>query len=310
MDYVTIVAPEVFSFIRNPEGVARFITRLKHNCARNRRVFVVLRNVDIIDYSAIVVMQSIMMIFRNKRLDFNGDLPTNEKAARIIRESGFFRNLAIGRDDRLTIPGNEGDGIFTHTKKRVDAVLGARLIEGASKTIWGSAIRRQGIQRSLLELMQNTHNHADKKLEAQTAWWVSVYHDKDVRRVTFSFVDYGIGVFRSLESKPEGSKFFGWRDKIRDVIRYGSNAELLRNILEGQLHRTVTGKAFRGKGLPGIKEVMDQNWISNLHVITNDVYANVADNKYLTLRNQFQGTFVYWEVDADNLEVKVGGGDE
>lgn len=55
---------------------------------------------------------------------------------------------------------------------------------------------------------------------------------------------------------------------------------------------------------------MDQNWISNLHVITNDVYANVADNKYLTLRNQFQGTFVYWEVDADNLEVKVGGGDE
>ncbi|MBU8921512.1 MAG: hypothetical protein KOO63_06810 [Bacteroidales bacterium] len=301
--YVKIKAPDVFSFIKEPEKVSGFIGKLKNQFKQNKKVFVVLRDVEIIDYSAIVVLLSIMVRFKAKNLQFNGDFPRNQLAAEIIKRSGFFEKLEIGENDRFQITPKKGDGIFTHSWKRVDPQLTARLIENASITIWGKALRRQGVQRSLIELMQNTHNHADKTSEAIMDWWVSVHHDRESRRVSFSFVDYGIGVFKSLEGKSSGNKFFGWKEKVKEVFTFKNNADLLRKILEGELHRTVTGKPFRGKGLPGIREVMEQNWISNLHVITNDVFANVGAGEFRTLDFPFQGTFIYWEVGAENLEV-------
>ena len=67
---------------------------------------------------------------------------------------------------------------------------------------------------------------------------------------------------------------------------------------------TVTGKHFRGKGLPGIKQVLDREQISNLSIISNNVNANMKNNKYLKLKNQFSGTFVAWELNESNVNSK------
>ncbi len=300
--YRRVAAPRVFSFINEPEHVSKFVAELSTHFEKSNRVFVVLRNVEIIDYSAIVVLLSIMVQFKTRNIRFNGDYPANQVANKVLQDSGFFKILSatIKERDTYEINTGRGDGIFTHSMKRVDSRLTAQLIEAASLTICGEPRVRKGVQRSLIELMMNTHNHADRNVPAAKNWWMSVHHDLSAKRVSFAFVDYGIGVFSSLQNKSPKSKFFDWQRKIVGKLTFSNNAEFLRKILQGDLHATVTKMPFRGKGLPGIMQAMKRNSFSRLHVITNDVFANVEDDNFRTLNAPFEGTFVYWEVGEKN----------
>lgn len=152
--------------------------------------------------------------------------------------------------------------------------------------------------------MQNTNNHANIDSEGQKHWWLSVNHLKDKRTVSFSFIDYGVGVFKNLENKPRKSKFWGWKEKMGIKYMFADNRDLLKLILEGKLHETVTDKDYRGKGLPGIYDSLQKNSITNLVIITNDVYAVPSKNQYVKLNKNFNGTFVYWELNEGNRSCK------
>lgn len=300
-DFVKISAPKNFSFINNTDEVSIFIDKLNRQYEQKNKVFILLESVENVSYGAIVVLLSIMVKFKASNIDFDGNFPTNLSARRIIEQSGFFENLfkRFKDEERYAIH-PKSNTIHTHAWKDVDSELGAEIVENASKTIWGEARRCQGVQRALLELMQNTNNHAKIGKEGEKHWWLSVNHIKDEKKVTFSFVDFGVGVFKSLDNKTEKSKFFGWKEKLANAFNYSGNVELLKLILEGKLHKTVTDKHFRGKGLPGIKEVFSRNQISNLHIITNDVYSNVSKGEYKRISKSFSGTFVYWELTQEN----------
>jgi hypothetical protein len=151
-------------------------------------------------------------------------------------------------------------------------------------------------------LMHNTNNHASLGAKGEKHWWLSVHHRRSRRRVTFSFVDFGVGIFRSLDGKRTNERFHGWRtSEFGTIIPPGAtNAQLLQLILTGEMHRTVTKEDFRGKGLPGIREVWERNHISNLRIVTNDVYADVARDEYRTLNPPFDGTLVVWELEESN----------
>jgi hypothetical protein len=135
-------------------------------------------------------------------------------------------------------------------------------------------------------------------------WWLSVNPIKEEKRVCFSFVDYGVGVFTNLQSKNADSKFYMWAEKLSKLVSFKNNTDLLKLILKGVLHQTVTKKHYRGKGLPGIAEAMRRNQLSNLHIVTNDVYGNVSKDEYKTMNDSFSGTFVYWEVSENNASCK------
>jgi hypothetical protein len=104
-----------------------------------------------------------------------------------------------------------------------------------------------------------------------------------------------------LDKKDPSSVWFGWRSKMLAFFRPANNAEILSLILNGDFHRTVTGKEYRGKGLPGIAEVARRNGVSNLFIITNDVYADVTEGIYHVMPEPFDGTLVYWEISETNL---------
>jgi hypothetical protein len=247
------------------------------------------------------MLLSIMVRFKAKSIPFNGDFPDNAAAKEILNESGFFYNLNrhFSDDDRYVVRTKLDNTIHTHAWKNVDAVLSAKLIEAASETIWGSQRRCQGVQRTMLELMQNTNNHASTT-QGERHWWLSVNHRKNEKKACCSFVDYGVGVFESLRKKPSGNKFFNALEKMYERFKYGNNAELLKLILNGDLHKTVTGENYRGKGLPGIAEALKRNQISNLHVITNDVFGDVGNQNYRLLGEKIAGTFIYWELNYNN----------
>lgn len=308
-DYAQVFAPKNFTLIGNPEEVIAFISVLKNCFNKKRPVYVVMRDVENIDYDAIVVLLSAMVRFKSHNIRFNGDFPKNNESKKILSESGFFDTLQLRQFQdraRFEIRPTGKNFISTHgVAGIVDSNLGASLIESASRAVWGKSKRCPGVQTTLVELMQNTVNHASAMSEEEKHWWLSVNPSKTDGKVRFSFVDYGVGIFRSLQEKPKDNIFYV---ALRQLFnKYKDNAELLRLIMNGELHKTVTGEYFRGQGLPGIKESMEENAFSNLHIISNNVYANINEGEYKVLTESLDGTFIYWEIDStnENFDVEV-----
>ena len=293
-------APIIFSFNENPIGVVRLIGQIEENFKSNLKTYIKLKKVKQIDYGAVLALLAIMFQFKEKELAFDGDIPADRVASRILVASGFFRYLSkkiIGSDRYELVNGGKNEIIAW---KKVDSELGDRVIASASQTVWSSKRRCQGVQRTLVELMHNTNNHASINRIGEKQWWLFVHHDDKLKIVSFAFVDFGVGVFSSLEHKPKEDKFYNWIDKMKSFFSWNSRADLLKLILEGKLHQTVTGKQYRGKGLPGIAEAEQRNKISSLKVITNDVFASPSTNQFKMLPSSLSGTYIYWELGENN----------
>jgi len=295
----TVLAPEHFCIKENPERVIAFINKLNEHLTRRKSCYIDLSAVKQLSPDAVVVLLSILSQFKRRRVLFNGNFPNDQEVKRQLIGLGFLENLydapGIIRYDTST-----RDVIRKHGKVPLGK-LAKDLILQSTKNIWKEPKRCQGVYRILMELMQNTHSHAKIGQEGVENWWISKNYDESNNTESFSFVDYGVGVFNSLEHKRPGTKFFGALDRIRRSITEPSNNKVLQLILEGELHRTSTGHYYRGKGLPGIKTAMERNQISNLYIITNDVYANVAAKIFVPLHNSFSGTFIYWELNDKNV---------
>lgn len=303
-DFVEVKAPLKFSFMQNPEETIMFINKLEDLLWLRKKVFIDIEDIETLDYSAITVLVSIMFIFKEKNIDFGGNYPKNKRLKKLLIESEFFKYFKRPKTGKIEYTLGKPNQIFTRGNKKVCPELGKLVMYEASNTIWNEPRTCKGLQRVLLELMQNTNNHASLKGKGVEYWWLSVNHDRDQEKVSFIFVDYGIGIFESLKHKPPNNKWFGWFEKIQDRLKYGKNFEVLRLLLHGDLHLTVTGQHFRGKGLPGIKEVLDRNQISKLFIISNDVFADVDNNRYEALDTNFHGTFLSWELNKESESLK------
>lgn len=294
-----IVAPDNFCIKENPEPVIKFINKL-NDCLNSRRsCFVVLTNVKNMSPDAVVVLLSILGQFKKQGVKFNGNYPNDLAARKRFVEMGFIESLFDS--PRITPYDTTTKNVIRKHGKSPAGYMAKDLISKCTTNIWGEPRRCQGVYRILMELMQNTHSHANATKVGEENWWMSVNYDEKRNVECFSFVDYGIGVFTSLEHKKPGTKFFGILDKIRSSMKNPANNEVLKSILDGALHKTSTGHYYRGKGLPGIKTAMNRNQVSNLYIITNDVYANVGKNQYNTLQNALSGTFIYWELTKNNI---------
>ena len=299
-DYVKIQAPQIFSLIKNEEEVLGFIRQIRSCFEHKRKFFVMLSSVKEISNDAILILLSNMIQFKSHRIDFNGDFPINKQAKQKIESSGFFEYLydTFKVEETYQIK-TMNSSIYTHAQLAVAPDIADLLIKQASKTIWGEPRRCPGVQRTFIELMHNTNNHASTG-ECKKHWWLSVTHDKINKKVCFSFIDFGVGIFRSLDEKKPGDRFYGWKLIFQKIFPWAdSNDKQLKIILDGELHKTVTKDYFRGKGLPGIKEALDSNKISSLVIISNNVYADVSSGDYHLLGNELLGTFVSWEINEN-----------
>ena len=303
-NYTKITAPRHFSFVEKPEETIKFINKLEKLYLNRSSVFVNLKDITYLDYSAVTILVSVMFSFKTRNIKFIGNFPKNRDLAKLLINSDFLKNLNKPIGHKLEYALGKENQIFTRANKEVNSELGYVVMAEASTTIWGEKRTCKGLQRTLLELMQNTNNHADINKKGEKHWWLSVNHDKPNKKVSFIFIDYGVGIFESLKHKPNDNKWYGWLEKIKNRLIHVDNSEIFKLLLEGQMHLTVTGQHFRGKGLPGIKEVLSRNQISNLRVISNNVFSDVKNNKYIKLNEEFSGTFVSWELNEKNINIK------
>lgn len=297
--YKHIEAPKRFSLIENTESTLQFIRKLENTLTLNQKTFVVLRNVTTIDETAIVVLLSIMIRFKKNGILFNGDAPTDPVARRLFKNSDFLKelyNLPLRRLEQLS---GADSNIYSGTSKKVNNQLASKVLRESSLTIWGKNRKLTAVYENLIELMLNTHNHAEIGHRGTRNWYLVVKHMRQEKKVSFAFVDYGVGIIASLAGKKQGDSWYIWFNKLKLLFngQNSANAQILQRIFIGEERTSSTGLPHRGYGLPNLYKSFKEGDIKNLFVITNDVSVDAVDNKFSTLSIPFKGTFVYWELD-------------
>lgn len=298
-EYCKIKAPSNFSLTENTERTLEFIAKIEKCLKRHSKVFVNLADVEKIAHGAIVVLLSIMTKFQSMHIDFNGNFPKDSQAKKILVDSGFFHQLYKKNINPQPSYAFCRNRVLTHAGKVVDSNLADNIISEISTLIWGEKRRCPGVQRVYLELMQNTNNHAALDSKGIHHWWTTVHYDEKNKKAYFSFIDYGVGIINSLRNDEQG-KFYNIIPRIRELFNPKDNAEMLHLLLKGEIHKTSTGKYYRGKGLPCLFKACDENKITNVVVISNDAKVDYLGNRSEKLDNSFSGTFIHWELNINN----------
>lgn len=221
-----------------------------------------------------------VVVLTNK-INVHGTRPRKRELDQLLLESGFYKLVGMSREK----PKNAL--LEMHREKIVMPPIAAdarRLT--AEKTFGDPARRLPPLYRTLIECMANTQKHAHSR-PSQISWWLSVYHDPETRVTSFSFCDAGVGIFRSAKVK-KIAKF---------ALRIGllKNRDILMRILEGRIESS-TGLPYRGKGLPKIYSDYKNKSIKRLFIVANDVFADFDGGTFIELKNQMNGTFLYWEI--------------
>ncbi len=282
--YKNLQVPSKFSFIHNPEAMNEFLQTLR--CyARTSNVLLDLTDVTLITPEAIAALAATISPFSMPYTLVRGNLPSDPDAKRILLESGFFDRVI----STIKLPKGQLGKITKRESKRVEPTTARELIDCGTSQAFGVKKKSHSTRAAyttLIELMGNTHNHASKEREGTETWWATAYGDSTRRRVCYSFLDTGVGIFKSVN--------LHWIRKTFRQMGLGENSKLMLDILQGHIE-SRTGLPYRGKGLPTIYEKSQSGNIKALFIMANDVYAGVSNNDYRTLNVPFHGTLFYWE---------------
>lgn len=188
---------------------------------------------------------------------------------------------------------------------KVESPTARELRDFAAKRLFGHLLdeiwfkpKLGAIQRTLIECMSNTFGHAagstepieDIKSES-IPWWASVMCDVENNIASFTFVDNGVGILKSGNVQ----LYLRMLEKVGLI----DNTELLRRAIHGEIP-SRTKRKERGEGLPGMRiDAVERRLIHNLMIISNDVRADISLSSYKKLKNAFDGTIVYWELNGE-----------
>lgn len=297
--YKYVNAPSIFSFVQNKHKVLKFLQQLRECKEKKKQTLVRLDGVEQLSTDAILVLLSTMVQFQTEHVRFNGTKPVNEEVRLKLESSGFFHKLySIVEKERYQFKSITNQ-IYTHGQKTVAPGLADDLVKYGSKTVWNESRRCPGIQKTLLELMHNTYDHAGIS-KGEKHWWLSVEHNESEKEVTFAFIDFGVGIFRSLSNKSEKEPLYGALQSISHKFPFATTqVDKLKLILEGKVQLSQSNKYFRGKGLAKIYNHYLNNKIASLCIISNFAFVDADKNEFITLENEFMGTFISFKIKKD-----------
>jgi hypothetical protein len=240
---------------------------------------------------AVAALLATIHLCRVKGARVSGNVPSDHVAQQVLNESGFrtyVRNSPsyqhLPQMGQIAKRSSSGE-IY---QNKFDEQLARGIIEFATSKLTGSV--RTGPSFSVFcEAMLNTLNHASAVGRFHEPWWASVYFDSTRSRACFTFIDQGVGIFRSHR----------WTTAVNVLkyLRLLDPGQILERIFQGKIPST-TKVAGRGNGIPGMYEHCKSGRIKNLMVITNHAIGNAETETYGVLSNDFPGTLLYWEIET------------
>lgn len=282
-----IKAPSVLSLAKNPEETIAFINKIEPGDKPGFRIYIDMDDVEEVTLDAVLLLLSKIKGKLRKCRRIGGSEPKNAEAREFLTRSGFYAHIS---HKPLTYSAEKDTGYFKKRDgKRVQEGTARDVIHYANERLFpGQDKRNKGIYRVLIECMANTRDHASIGLSSHEPWWLAVYHDPVQNKVHFTFLDNGVGVFKSTKMK-------GFIKSLGAFVGILTPVDLLNDILNGKT-ASRTDIPYRGKGFPAIKTAMDRKFFSNLNIISNNVVLDVETGSGRILNADFKGTCLNWEI--------------
>lgn len=280
--YQKLFIPEIFSLLKNPDEIVEFLNKARRIWKHGKHVYFRFDNVSEIGVEAIAALTATIE-FHHGRSAARGNLPKDPRCREIVIQSDMLSHT----DSNIPVPSRKSGKMFQRNSKRVEVSIARDLVKHATEQAFGQARKLPAVYRALLEGMQNTYDHADKESKGEENWMATVYADAKVKQASFTLLDSGVGIFKSVRIA-----------RIRAFFRsmgIEKNTDVLKDVLDSKIPSS-TGLKYRGKGLPSFRDAAKRGTLKNVTIISNDVFANVSNNDYRELKSSFDGTLLYWEV--------------
>lgn len=279
-----IYAPETLDLQSGKsKKVLGFISSLKKYGSSYNHIHVNLKKVKHIGEGCISMLLSVINELTAVNVIITGDKPINILAKNTLERSGFFKymrgNVSIENLNTKNIMIRTGD-IHTSQNELLPA------IPKAMETIWGSRGRCPVLFGTIGEMLRNSCDHAFK-VDSKIIWHLGLSHSDKNKTVKFSFVDNGIGIIRSYNSRTNYSRISSF---------FKNDAKLLVSAFKNGIE-SQTGLSWRGRGLPTIYDLYADNIITNLIVITNNVFLDFDREIFQEISVSFSGTYYFWKID-------------
>lgn len=283
---INLEAPQNFSFIDNSDEVVKYFNLVKENVESDQPIKIDISKITNLSPDIIILQIAILKDRKSMRVGINGNAPEDPNLRKIFIESGLY-NFVSSRGKKRVADNNK---LWKHSTN--NQVKGE--IAGEAVAVCKSLFQQNGINYDtdniynlLVEAMSNTINHADKK-KANINWWLYYFIDENDKTIKYSFIDLGIGIFKS-------ASFNSYR-RIANIFVPG-NSFLVKPFLEGKIISSrENDNEISGKGVKQIINCAKNPEFTKFTIITNDQMINVKDKTNQSLSHNFDGTFIHFEI--------------
>jgi len=280
-------SPTNLSFIDNTEGVLEYLK----SAAKYAQVFQPIR-FDISNITSLtpetipLLLSHITSLGYNKRVAIYGNSPNNENFRKLFTESGFFDHVR----SKVNPTAREKNLMHKETFYIVKPDIAAKALALATANLNYDEDKMESVYNIFVELMSNTHHHASLEKYGDVRWWLYVYSNPDTGLNSVSFLDLGVGIFKSLIVK-------NYLVSIGKKLNLIKNIDYVDDLISGKIQsRIEIDKKMRGKGIPQIVQYSSLDHFRKFYIITNDIKLDLKGKTKLQLKNSFKGTFYYFEL--------------
>jgi anti-anti-sigma regulatory factor/anti-sigma regulatory factor (Ser/Thr protein kinase) len=301
--------PEILSFSMNHKGVADFLDEF-HKLIFERQRYTILdfRTIQYVSAGAALVL--VAELDRWRRLyNFKPSAMYVEQwnpiVLLLLEQMGFFEILEVKNPPKIDKSEFETDTKFIRFYSDT-LVIGesAKSMKEVVSEVANYKVKDRKLYEAIVEAMQNVIHHAylptdnsAKKFEKR--WWMTGSFNKSTRVLKIIFYDLGVGIPATLPAK-HGIELI--QSFLNGLGLINNDANLIYAAME--LGRSGTGLAYRGKGLPQMRSLVDALAPGTLRIVSGRgelIYENLGDDAKPTYRRKthdigIEGTLIQWQM--------------
>ncbi len=283
------VSPDNLSLVDNTNAVIEYINDCKVLLHKKEKVVMDIENVQNLSPDAIALLAACAndANYSGKYGKLSGNAPKEPRLLKLFAESGFYKFVSSSKLMK-SVQKQEVNLLHKESHFQVQPEIAKEACLYGTKHVFSSTEPFSDLYEMIIEAMSNTNNHANKKQEGTTKWWLYTYNDPN-GKTCYSFIDLGVGIFDSLPVNRY--------KKLTNWIGISHNVDLVQDLLDGKIKsREIIDNDLRGKGIPQIARNSQQDVFGRAYIISNDVKINLKTRDAEKLKSNFQGTCLYWEL--------------
>lgn len=288
--YEDFDAPKRFNFIDNTDEILEYLDTCKNAFKDKRKVNFNIQDIEELTPDAIgLLVASINSPKYTMSGSFTGNAPKHKKLRKLFTSSGFYNFVS---SSRILKKNQDVDNNLLHKERdyKVRPSIAKNICIQGLKHVVGNSLPFEPLYEIIIEAMQNTNNHASGDEIIKTKWWTYVYNDPETGNSCYSFLDLGVGIFDSFVFK-------SYLKKKAEQLGVYHNVKYVPDLLNGKIQSRIDkDNEIRGKGIPQIVDNAQLDCFKRFYIISNNVKIDVKDGKGIKLDHNFDGTFLYWEL--------------